>query len=111
MPDQTIFCNQCGSQNAAGATFCSKCGASIAAVAQPLAATTARPVVVPARYGGFLIRFVAALIDGILVQVVVGPLGAVFCGAIGVAGGAPRLAREGKRLGVGVFWGALRFLS
>ena len=111
MPDQTIFCNQCGSQNAAGATFCSKCGASIAAVAQPLAATTARPVVVPARYGGFWIRFVAALIDGILVQVVVVPLGAVFGGAIGVAGVAARMPGEETRLVAVIVGAALGLLA
>jgi len=52
----------------------------------------------PARYGGFWIRFVAVLIDGILVQVVVVPFGALMGGAIGVAGVATSMPGEGTRL-------------
>ena len=99
MTDTILFCNQCGGQNPAGATFCSKCGGSLIGVPQPLATTATRPVVsTPARYGGFWIRFVAALIDGILVQVVVVPFGALMGGAIGVAGVATSMPGEGTRL-------------
>lgn len=45
------------------------------------------------RYGGFWIRFVAAIIDGIIVQVVVMPLSFVaggVSGFAGVMGGVPR---------------------
>ena len=66
---------------------------------------------VPARYGGFWIRFVAALIDGILVQVVVVPLGAVFGGAIGVAGVAARMPGEGTRLVAVIVGAALGLLA
>ena len=45
-------------------------------VSQPIMATAAR-------YGGFWIRFVAAILDAILVQVVVVPFGALMGGAIG----------------------------
>jgi uncharacterized RDD family membrane protein YckC len=99
MTDTILFCNQCGGQNPAGATFCSKCGGSLTGVPQPLATTATRPVVsTPARYGGFWIRFVAVLIDGILVQVVVVPFGALMGGAIGVAGVATSMPGEGTRL-------------
>jgi uncharacterized RDD family membrane protein YckC len=40
------------------------------------------------RYGGFWIRFVAAVIDWILVQLVVFPVAAVLGAMIGLAGGA-----------------------
>jgi uncharacterized RDD family membrane protein YckC len=86
-----LFCTKCGAQNAAGAQFCSRCGASMA----PGVATTPAPSVAPpvagypvapaypvtqagAHYGGFWIRVVAAIIDGILVRVVVSPVGAIF---------------------------------
>ena len=99
MTGTILFCNQCGGQNPAGATFCSKCGGSLGGVPQPFAATAPCPVVsTPVRYGGFWIRFVAALIDGILVQVVVVPFGALLGGAIGVAGVATRMPGEGTRL-------------
>ena len=106
MTDTIVFCNLCGGQNAAGATFCSKCGGSLSGVPQPLAATPRPPVATPTRYGGFWIRFVAALIDGILVQVVVVPFGALRGGAIGVAGVATRMPGEGTRL-VAVFVGTV----
>ena len=111
MPDQIIFCSQCGTQNAAGATFCSKCGGSLGGVAQPLAATSAHPLAVPVRYGGFWIRFVAAIIDGILVQVVVVPVGALLGGMIGVAGVAARMPGEGTRLVAVIVGAALGLLA
>jgi uncharacterized RDD family membrane protein YckC len=107
MTDTIVFCNQCGGQNASGATFCSKCGGSLTGVPQPLAVTLPRPVVAtPARYGGFWIRFVAVILDGILVQIVVVPFGALMGGAIGVAGVATRMPGEGTRL-VSVIVGAV----
>ena len=68
-------------------------------VPQPLAATSPRPIAATlARYGGFWIRFVAAIVDAILVQVVVVPFGALLGGVIGVAGVAARMPGEGTRL-------------
>jgi len=111
MADQIVFCNQCGSQNAAGATFCSKCGGSLGGVSQPLVAAPARPLAVPVRYGGFWIRFVAAIIDAILVQVVVVPFGALLGGMIGVAGVAASMPGEGTRLVTVIVGAALGFLA
>jgi len=99
-----VFCSQCGTQNSAGATFCSKCGGSMSGVPRSVAS---QPIVAtPARYGGFWIRFVAVILDGILVQVVVVPFGALMGGAIGVAGVATRMPGEGTRL-VSVIVGAV----
>src|SRR2546426_12363064 len=107
MPDQIVFCNQCGSQNTAGTTFCSKCGGSLGGVAQPLAATSAHPLAVPVRYGGFWIRVVAAIIDGILVQVVVVSVCALFGGGVCGAGVAARMPGGGTRLVGFIVGGAL----
>jgi uncharacterized RDD family membrane protein YckC len=93
----TLFCNKCGAANAASDQFCSRCGASMgpaAAPVQPPPAPTAAyraagayPVApVGARYGGFWIRVVAAIIDAILVRLVVHPLAAVL-GLGGLAAG------------------------
>jgi len=90
----TFFCNKCGAQNAAGAQFCSRCGAATAPATggTPAAVPPAgypAPVyqaVVGGGYGGFWIRVVAALIDGVILRFVVAPIGLIF-GGLGFAGG------------------------
>ena len=130
----TFFCNKCGTLNTVGAQFCSQCGAPTnpAASATPMPGAmnpppptnphppaAAYPGAMPypaaapmggVRYGGFWIRVVAAIIDGIIVQVVVMPLSIVVggvTGAAGVMGGLPRagLPLLGGLLGavIGVF--------
>jgi uncharacterized RDD family membrane protein YckC len=111
----TFFCNKCGTLNTVGAQFCSQCGASTnptvgaspmpGAVNPPPSANpyppvapypgaTPYPAAAPAvgvGYGGFWIRVVAAIIDGIVVRVVVWPVGALFGlgGLAGTLGGFP----------------------
>jgi uncharacterized RDD family membrane protein YckC len=134
----TFFCSRCGAQNVAGAQFCNQCGAST----NPAAAVAATPTAIPApvatnpyqpvapyagptsyapvapygglRYGGFWIRFVAAIIDGIIVQAVVMPLSFVAGGMSGFAGVMGGIPREGLPIlggfigfGIGVFGGWL----
>ena len=84
-----MFCSKCGSAVAAGAAFCSSCGQPIPAMAVagsgPIAAAATFPAAAPAfpqsaaasnvLYAGFWLRFVAAIIDGIILAI---PLGAVF---------------------------------
>ena len=97
----TLFCTKCGAPNPASAQFCSRCGAasgSAAAVAAPPVAAPAPPPGYPAasaypvaqagvRYGGFWIRVVAAIIDGVLVRVVLTPFRAVLgLGGLAVGG-------------------------
>lgn len=89
MPIGTVFCNQCRAQNSSASQFCSNCGAPLAnALAVPDATVSTPPqaqylqagsaaqsaVGAPKGYGGFWIRFVAAVIDGIIVQAVVMPV-------------------------------------
>ncbi|MGD0506796.1 MAG: RDD family protein [Terriglobales bacterium] len=92
----TFFCNKCGAQNAAGAQFCCRCGAPtsptpgvVQTPASPYTASAASyPAVAPVMgvgYGGFWIRVVAAIIDGIIVRVVVAPIHLIF-GGLGLAG-------------------------
>ncbi len=66
-----LFCSRCGSTTAAGATICPHCGAPLAPVAGYAAA---------ARYGGFWRRFVAIIIDGILVSIVLAPVRMLLIG-------------------------------
>jgi uncharacterized RDD family membrane protein YckC len=102
----TFFCNKCGAQNAAGAQFCSRCGTSVDPMPAALPSvvssnpTSSNPgpsysvpptsyqAVAPVAgvsYGGFWIRVVAAIIDGIILRVVVAPVGMIF-GGLGLAG-------------------------
>jgi uncharacterized RDD family membrane protein YckC len=63
-----MFCSKCGATVAEGATFCPACGQAVGGVAVPAyAAATARPLVV---YAGFWLRFVAWIIDRILLSLV-----------------------------------------
>jgi uncharacterized RDD family membrane protein YckC len=115
----THFCNKCGAQNDANAQFCSRCGTSFNPVVAPPA--TAIPAAVPAAYpaqpypaaaysvagtsyGGFWIRFIAFLIDALIVRVVVSPFGAIFgLGGLAVGGFGPHFGRHGLGLPYFVF--------
>lgn len=69
-----MFCTQCGAQNHPEAKFCGACGAQIVLSVTPvvpmptsvMAAFGARPL---PKYAGFWFRTLAAVIDGVLVQV------------------------------------------
>jgi hypothetical protein len=96
MADGVVYCNRCGSQSAASARFCVNCGTGFPGYAeaapaeippsqsqfqsqtwQPTPVSYAAPL--PSiRYAGFWIRFVAALIDALIVGVVVWPVTAII---------------------------------
>lgn len=93
------------------AQYCSNCGAALAGALSSgyqvtaAAMTTTTPVIAPSqvaaspiRYGGFWIRFVAAVIDGIIVQAVVMPVALVLGLAAGIAGSAVNTAGQGLHL-------------
>ena len=118
MTNGVIYCNHCGTQNSALAKFCANCGTPFdvsapAPVAAPPAVVLppqgpAIPVqtqayVAPAvRYGGFWIRFVAVLIDGFIVGIVVWPISGMMALAIGMAGGAVSMPTIGVHLVRGI---------
>ena len=83
----TLYCTKCGAPNPASAQFCSRCGAASGpAAAAPAAVPGASYPVAPVYsavqtgvgYGGFWIRVVAAIIDGVLVRVVLTPFRAML---------------------------------
>jgi uncharacterized RDD family membrane protein YckC len=104
MSPSNIFCNKCGTANAPGVQFCSNCGTSLAPLsaggspAQGSAGSYQTAGYAPARaraaqYGGFWIRFVAFIIDTIVVQIVVFPISLIFMmigGISSAVGGASR---------------------
>src|SRR4051812_31912114 len=111
----SFFCSQCGAPNTAGAQFCQRCGATIqpgtvaapASVPSPVAAAPSQMPVAyrgaasisgGVRYGGFWIRFVAAIIDAIIVQAVVFPLSLLVGGVTGMAGAMSGVQDTGLRI-------------
>lgn len=83
MPDNFIFCSKCGAQNSAIAQSCQNCGLTLssslapAQAAAPARAYAPAPPVAyapPSIYGGFWIRFLAHLIDHVILGVVAAPL-------------------------------------
>jgi uncharacterized RDD family membrane protein YckC len=133
MANGTIYCNRCGAENSAMARFCANCGTPFTGdpgaepllpgeplpqhPAQPaiMAPMQAAPGVPPpmylpregaARYGGFWIRFVAAVIDGVLLGIVVWPVAIFFGLSIGLAGNQVSMPELGVHLVRGiVVWG------
>jgi uncharacterized RDD family membrane protein YckC len=116
MAEGVIYCNRCGTQNSAVARFCANCGnpfsAELQQAAPPLPEVSPQPpspvwqpapgsyaAPVPSiRYGGFWMRFVAFLIDAILVGIVVWPVSLMMAAAISVAGGAVSMPGIGIHL-------------
>jgi len=70
MTDAAVFCNQCGQAVNPAASFCTRCGGTLTPAAPGMA------IAAPggAQYGGFWIRWVARLIDGAVVLIVLGPI-------------------------------------
>lgn len=62
-----MYCSKCGALMADGATFCSACGQafSTAVVARPMNVQVAS--VPRVEYGGFWLRFLAYLMDGVVI--------------------------------------------
>jgi len=132
MTDGAIYCNRCGVENSVLAKFCANCGTPFSSdasappatpevippaqgpVAQPAAipSTTSLPYAPPTvRYGGFWIRFVAIVIDWLIVSVVVWPVAGIIAVGIGVAGGAVRMPGVGVHLVRGIVVETLFFCA
>ena len=86
-----MFCSKCGANVPDNATFCSVCGQPTGGLPVPQAATGA--VAVPGvmvrpgvQYAGFWLRFVAWIIDSILLQVAVWIILVPFMASLGLHG-------------------------
>jgi len=83
MPENFIFCSKCGAQNSAVAQSCQNCGLTLSSSLAPSQAAAPAPAYAPAPpvayappsiYGGFWIRFLAHLVDHIILGAVAAPL-------------------------------------
>jgi len=133
MTNGVIYCSRCGAPNSALAKFCSNCGTPFTAEVPPPNPTEVTPRVqgpaevppVPppiapsstaqtswaapqpgVRYAGFWIRFLAFIIDFLILGIIVWPLAAIIAALIGVAGGAVMMPTMGVHLVRGVVGGA-----
>ena len=71
-----MFCPNCGKQNDERAVYCQVCGATL----HPNSVPTGTSVVQATIYAGFWARFVAIIIDGVIVAVGSGLIGAITHG-------------------------------
>jgi uncharacterized RDD family membrane protein YckC len=77
-----MFCSKCGANVPDTATFCSACGQPIGSLA---AASIVSVAVQPAvQYAGFWLRFVATIIDGLLLGIPMVFVVVLIAGAMGV---------------------------
>jgi len=65
-----MFCSKCGANVPDTATFCSACGQSTGGVPVAAGIPAAAPAVVRVQYAGFWLRFVAMIIDLIVLGIV-----------------------------------------
>lgn len=90
MSDATIFCNQCGQAVNAAASFCTRCGGSVAPAGAAVSSISVPPSAVAARvpaaagYAGFWIRFLAVLIDAVILFAVMTPVRLVLHAPMGI---------------------------
>jgi len=126
MTNGGIYCNRCGTQNSVQAKFCANCGTPFdvtvpAPVAPPPAAVLppeapavplpSQTYVAAVRYGGFWIRFLAVVIDALIVGIVVWPISGMMALAIGLAGGAVSMPTIGVHLVRGIVGLAFSFCA
>jgi uncharacterized RDD family membrane protein YckC len=64
-----MFCSRCGQRVAEGTRYCQICGQEVGSPATPQANPASAPVSTPLTYAGFWVRFVALLIDGLILSI------------------------------------------
>ena len=86
-----MFCVRCGTQNEAGAQYCSNCGNPLgggvpaqAPGAAPQDDPSAAALQAPLEYAGFWRRFVAYLIDGVIISIVWSPIQNILMTRFGI---------------------------
>jgi len=105
-----MFCGRCGTNNPDVAQFCQSCGASLPAAgvaAAPAPSGDIRSLPTTA-FGGFWMRFIAVIIDTVILGGIGGIAGAIvaFTGSDDAASGAGVLATVVYDVGAPVLWGA-----
>jgi uncharacterized RDD family membrane protein YckC len=84
-----MFCSKCGSAVTEGAAFCGTCGQPVAGAGMAISPAAVAPAARGLFYAGFWLRFVAAIIDGIILAI---PTCVLFF--LMLAGALPSLMRS-----------------
>jgi uncharacterized RDD family membrane protein YckC len=87
-----MFCSRCGLKVEEGVRYCTACGQEVGSAVTPPQIPASVPVPAPQRYAGFWLRFVAHLIDGIVLGI---PFFVVVMVPIFLLGGLRLLAHRG----------------
>jgi uncharacterized RDD family membrane protein YckC len=87
-----MFCPRCGLRVEEGTRFCQACGQEIGSLGPSPAVQVNAPVSAPLPYAGFWVRFVAYLIDGVILGI---PFFFVVMVLVFLFGGLRLLARRG----------------
>jgi uncharacterized RDD family membrane protein YckC len=87
-----MFCSRCGLKVAEGVRYCPACGQEVGSPVTLPPTTASAPGSAPLRYAGFWLRFVAHLIDGIVLGI---PFFLIVMVPIFLFGGLHLLARRG----------------
>jgi uncharacterized RDD family membrane protein YckC len=64
-----MFCKRCGLKVDEGNSFCQACGQEVAVSTPGVPVAASAPVIAPPAYAGFWVRFVASLIDGLILGI------------------------------------------
>jgi uncharacterized RDD family membrane protein YckC len=86
-----MFCSRCGLRVEDGMRFCQTCGQEIGSSEPPSATQVSAPISAPLPYAGFWIRFVAYLIDGVVLGI---PFFLIVVALVFLFGGFSLLARR-----------------
>jgi uncharacterized RDD family membrane protein YckC len=87
-----MFCSRCGLRVEEGLRYCGACGQEVGSPVTPPQIPARAPVPVPRPYAGFWLRFVAHLIDNIVLGI---PFFSIVMLPIFLFGGLHLLARRG----------------
>jgi uncharacterized RDD family membrane protein YckC len=99
-PRPNLFCPNCGNPTPYDAVMCSQCGSPLPSPAgvAPVQTVAVQGYVPAVSYAGFWMRFLAAIIDGVLVQVVVMPVSFMLGAGVGLAGAAVSMPDMGRQI-------------
>ena len=87
-----MFCSRCGLKVEDGVRYCTACGQEVGSPVTPPQIPASVPAPAPQRYAGFWLRFVAHLIDGVVLGI---PFFVIVMVPIFLLGGLHFLARRG----------------
>src|SRR6202171_4540114 len=88
-----MFCSRCGLRIEEGNRYCQACGQEVGASGTLPSTAVSAPVSAPPPYAGFWVRFVAYLIDGVILGI---PFFLAVIVLVSMFGGWRILARRGS---------------